>query len=130
MIDYKNKLNSIFILLEKSGRLLWKYLSFSLADNFFSIAKVVCISIESDGIYFVYGTKIFWKISIKYFKKYPLEEDKALTPEYFAAVVSRALDEMGAAKASFVLSIPRSWTIVQMAEFPITVKENMANVIS
>ena len=130
MIDYKNRLNLISVLFERCGRLLWKYLSFSLADNIFSIAKVVCVSIESDGIYFISGTKIFWKISIKYFKKYPLEEDKALTPEYFAAVVSRALDEMGAAKASFVLSIPRSWTIVQMAEFPITVKENMANVIS
>jgi general secretion pathway protein L len=130
MIDYKNKLNSIFILLEKCGRLLWKYLSFSLADNFFSIAKVVCISIEANGIYFVFGTKIFWKISIKYFKKFPLEEDKALTPEYLATVVSKALNEMGAIKASFVLCVPRAWTIVQVAEFPITVKENLANVIS
>ena len=130
MIDYKKKFNSIFILLEKYGRLLCKYLSFSLADNFFSIAKIVCISIEANGIYFVFGTKIFWKISIKYFKKFPLEEDKALTPEYLTAVVSKALDEMGAAKASFVLSIPRAWTIMQVAEFPITVKDNLANVIS
>jgi Tfp pilus assembly protein PilN len=130
MLDYTNKLNSIFVLLEKFGRLLWKYLSFSLADNYFSIAKVVCISIESNGIYLVFGTKIFRKISIKYFKKFPLEEDKALTPEYLAAVVSRVLNEMGAANASFVLSIPRSWTIVQVTEFPITVKENLANVIS
>lgn len=130
MIDYKNKINAIFILLEKYGRLLWKYLSFSLADNFFSIAKVVCISIESNGIYLVFGTKIFRKISIKYFKKYSLEEDKALTPEYLAAIVSKALNEMGVVKASFILSIPRSWTIVQVAEFPITVKENLANVIS
>jgi hypothetical protein len=129
-LDYKSKLNLISVLFERYGRLLWKYLSFSIADNIFSIAKVVCVSIESDGIYLISGTKIFWKISIKYFKKYPLEEDKALTPEYFAAVISRALDEMGAAKASFVLSIPRSWTIVQTAEFPITVKENLANVIS
>jgi len=130
MIDYKNKFNSIFILLEKYGRLLWKYLSFSLADNFFSITKVVSISIEANGIYFVFGTKMLWKISIKYFKKFPLEEDKAITPEYLAVVVSKALDEMGAPKASFVLNIPRAWTIVQIVEFPITVKENLANVIS
>jgi general secretion pathway protein L len=130
MIDYKNKINSILILLKKYGRLLWKYLSFSLADNLFSIAKVVCISIEADGIYFVFGTKIFWKLAIKYFKKFPLEEDKALTPEYLAAVVVKALDEMDASRASFVLTIPRSWTIVQVTEFPLTVKENLANVIS
>jgi general secretion pathway protein L len=130
MIDYKNKLNSILILLEKYGQLLWKYLSFRLDDNFFSISKVVCISIEANGIYLVHGTKILWKTSIKYFKKFPLEEDKALTPEYLASVVSKALDEMGARKASFFLCIPRSWTIVQVAEFPVTVKENLANVIS
>jgi general secretion pathway protein L len=59
-----------------------------------------------------------------------LEEDKALTPEYLAAVVSKALNEMGTIKASFVLSIPRAWTIMQVAEFPVTVKENLANVIS
>ncbi|OPY86217.1 MAG: Fimbrial assembly protein (PilN) [Smithella sp. PtaU1.Bin162] len=130
MIDYRNKMNSAFVLLDKYGRLLWKYLSFSLADNFFSITRVVCISIEADGIYLVFGTKIFWKISVKYFKKLPLEEDKALTPEYLATVVSRALVEMDAPKVSFVLSIPKAWTIVQVAEFPITAKENLANVIS
>lgn len=129
MIDYKNIINSIFILLKKCGGLLSKGLSFSLADNFFSVTKVVCISIEANGIYLISGTKIFWKISIKYFKKIPLEEDKYLTPEYLASVVSKTLDEMGAADASFVLSIPRAWTIVQVVEFPISVKENLANVI-
>ncbi|KQC11509.1 MAG: hypothetical protein APR62_09745 [Smithella sp. SDB] len=129
MIDYKSKFNSIFLSLVKYGRLLWKYLSFSLADNFFSIAKVVSISIEDDGIYFISGTKIFWKVSIDYFKKFPLEENKELTPEYFSTVVSKSVGEMEAAKASFILSIPRSWTIVQIAEFPVTVKDDLANVI-
>lgn len=130
MIGYKNKIDSGLILLAKCGSLLWKYLSFSLADNFFSIAKVVCISIETNGIYLVFGIKIFWKISIKYLKKFPLEEGKALTPEYLTAIVSKALDETGVSNASFVLSIPKAWTIIQVAEFPITVKESLANVIS
>lgn len=130
MIDYRNKFSSILIFWEKSAKVLWKYLSFSLADNVFSITKVFSISIEHDGIYIVIGTKIFWKTSIKYFKKFPLEKDNALTPEYFAAAVSKALDETDSAKAFFVLSIPRSWTIVEVAEFPATVKENLSNVIS
>ncbi len=130
MIDYKSKFSSVLIFLEKSAKVLWKYLSFSLADNFFSIAKIVSISIETDGIYIVVGTKIFWKTAIQYFKKFPWEEDKALTPEYLAAAVSKALDETNTARAFFVLSIPRAWTIVQVAEFPVTVKENLANVIS
>lgn len=130
MINYKNKINSGLILLSKYGSLLWKYLSFNFADNFFSIAKVVSISIETNGIYLVFGTKIFWKVSIKYFKKFPLEEGKPLTPEYLTAVVSKALDEMAVTKVSFVLSIPRAWTIVQVTEFPITVKGSLTNVIS
>ncbi len=129
MIDYRNKFNSVLVSLEKFGRLLWKFLSFSLADNLFSIAKVVSVSIEDDGIYFISGTKIFWKISIKYFKKFPLEENKELTPEYFTAVVSKAVGEMEATKASFVLSVPKAWTIVQVAEFPVTVRDDLANVI-
>ena len=129
MMDYKGIINSISISLRKYSRLLWKYLSFSLADNLFSIAKLVSISIEDDGIYFISGTKIFWKISIKYFKKFPLEENKDLTPEYFAAVVSKAVGEMEATKASFVLSVPKAWTIVQVAEFPVTVRDDLANVI-
>jgi len=130
MIDYGNKLSSILIFWEKFAKVLWKYLSFSLADNVFSITKVFSISIEHDGIYIVIGTKIFWKTSIKYFKKFPLEKDNALTPEHFAAAVSKAMDETDTAKAFFVLSIPRSWTIVEVAEFPVTVKENLSNVIS
>lgn len=130
MIDYKTKISSVSIFLERTAKVLWKYLSFSLADNFFSIAKIVSISIETDGIYIVVGTKIFWKTSIKYFKRFPLEENKALTPEYLAATVSQALGDANTTKAAFVLSIPKSWIIVQIAEFPITVKEKLANVIS
>ena len=129
-VDYRNIFDSIFNALEKYGSVLWKYLSFSLADNFFSMARVVSISIESDGIYFIFGTKIFWKIAIKSFKKYPLEEDKELTPEYLATVVSKAVDEMGANRASFILNIPADWVIERTAEFPATVRENLANVIS
>ncbi len=130
MIDYKNKINSILRMLEKYGGSLWKFLSFSLADNIFLMARVVCISIETDGIYIVYGNKIFWKKSVKHFKKYPLEENKALSPEYLATVVSKALGEMTVSRASFVMSIPKTWAIIQVAEFPATVGENMSNVIS
>jgi hypothetical protein len=59
--------------IEKAGKYLWKYLSLSLADNFFSFAKVVCISIEGDGIFLAYGTKVPWKTRIESFKRFSLE---------------------------------------------------------
>jgi len=130
MSDYVNKFNSLFSRLEKAGKYLWKYLTFSLADNFFSFSKVISISIEADGIYLVYGTKALWKIKIESFRRFPLEADKPSTPEYLASAVAKYVDETEAAKAKVVLCIPRSWTIVQVVEFPIAVKESLANVIS
>jgi Tfp pilus assembly protein PilN len=130
MSDYINKFNSLISRLEKAGKYLWKYLTFSLADNFFSFSKVISISIEANGIYLVYGTKALWKIKIESFRRFPLEADKPSTPEYLASAVAKYVDETEAAKAKIVLCIPRSWTIVQVVEFPIAVKESLANVIS
>jgi Tfp pilus assembly protein PilN len=126
----KRRYNSLFVLLEKFSRTLWKYLSFSLADNFFTLARVICISVEHDGIYIVYGKKSFSKIAIKYFKKFPLEENKHLTPEHLASVMSVVADELKDGKARYVLCLPKSWAIVQTAEFPVAVKENLSNVVS
>jgi Tfp pilus assembly protein PilN len=130
MTNDKNKINSVSILLNNCGKFLWKILIFSLADNFFSFARVFCISIQPDGLYLVYGTKIFWRISIKYFKKYELPEDKLPTPEHVATVVSRTVQEQKATGATFVIAVPRAWAIIQSAEFPSTVKENLSAVVS
>jgi len=118
------------MLFEKYGRRLWKLLTFSLADNFFTISKIVSISIEANRICLVSGTKIFWKISIKSFHKISIDENKKHHPEYLATVISKALDDWNTSNVSFVLCVPRSWAITQVAEFPITVKENLANVMS
>jgi Tfp pilus assembly protein PilN len=124
------QLNSLVTISQKFGLTLWKYLTFSLADNFFTLARIVCISVEHDAIYIVYGKKSFSKIAIKYFKKFPLEENKPLTPEHLASVMSVVVDELKDRKAGYVLCIPKSWTIVQSAEFPAAVKENLSNVVS
>jgi len=130
MSEYMNKFNSSVNFIKKAGKYLWKYLSLSLADNFFSFAKVVFISIERDGIFLAYGTKVPWKTKIESFLKFPLEKDKPLSPEYLASVVAKYIDATKAAKAKAVLCIPKSWAIVQAVEFPIVVKENLTDVIS
>jgi Tfp pilus assembly protein PilN len=130
MSDYMNKFNRSVQFIEKAGKYLWKYLSLSLADNFFSFAKVICISIEGDGIFLAYGTKVPWKTRIESFTRFSLEKDKPLSPDYLAAVVAKYIDAMKAAKAKAVLCIPKSWAIVQAVEFPIAVKENLTDVIS
>ncbi|MGZ6223713.1 MAG: PilN domain-containing protein [Syntrophales bacterium] len=125
-----NKFNSSLKVLRETGSLLWRFLSFSLADNFFSFAKVICISIEKDGIFFAYGTKVPWKTKIESFKKFPRDKDKPLSPEYLASVAAKYVDAIKATKAKAVLCIPKSWAIVKAVEFPIAVKENLSDVIS
>jgi Tfp pilus assembly protein PilN len=128
--ELTGKFNSSLNFVKKVGRYLWKYLSLSLADNLFSFAKVVSISIERDGIFLAYGTKLPWKTKIESFKRIPLEKDKSLSPEYLASAVAKYIDAVKAAKAKAILCIPKSWAIVQAVEFPIVVKENLTDVIT
>ncbi len=128
--EYIKKFNYSLQVVRKAGKYLWKYLTLSLADNFFSFAKVVCVSIERDGIFLAYGTKALWKTKIESFKKFPLEKDKPISPDYLASVVVKYIEATKAARAKVVLCIPKSWVIVQAVEFPSVVKENLAGVIS
>jgi len=125
-----NKFNHSVQVIRKAGKYLWKYLTLSLADNFFSFAKVVCVSIERDGIFLAYGTKALWRTKIESFKKFPLEKDKPLSPDYLASVVAKYIAATKTARAKAVLCIPKSWVIVQAVEFPAVVKENLTAVIS
>ena len=130
MSDYMIKFNSSVKALKKTAKILWKFLRFSLADNFFSFTKIICISIEKDGISFLYGTKVPWKTKIESFKKFPRDKDKPLSPEYLASVAAKYIDATKSTKAKAVLCIPKSWAIVKAVEFPIAVKENLSDVIS
>jgi Tfp pilus assembly protein PilN/Tfp pilus assembly PilM family ATPase len=128
--DHLNKFNSSVNGLRKRGKLLWKFLSFSLADSYFSFAKVICISIERDGIFLVYGTKVPWKTKIESFKKFSRDKDKPVSPEYLASVAAQYVDATKSARAKAVLCIPKSWAIVRAVEFPLAVKENLSDVVS
>ena len=130
MSDYLVKFNSSVKALKKNVNILWKFLSFSLADNFFSFAKIICISIEKDGISFVYGTKVPWKTRVESFKKFPRDKDKSLSPEYLASLAAKYINATKSTNAKAVLCIPKSWAIVKAVEFPIAVKENLSDVIS
>lgn len=130
MSNYQNKLHDVYQAGEKVGKAIWKFLSLSLADNLFSFAKVVCISIEADGVYLVYGEKALWRIVVRHYRYYPLEENKTFSSEYLAAIVSGFVTELKLFQASFVLCLPRAWTIVQRVELPLAAKENLSRVIS
>jgi len=130
MIKYKKIFHDIYLIAQKAGKTIWSFLSLSLADNIFSVARVVCISIEADGVYLVYGEKALRRPVIRHCKYFPLEDKKPLSPEYVATAVSAFVTEFKILKASFVLCVPRAWAIVQNVEFPLAAKENLSMVIS
>ena len=130
MNKYQNKLHNFYRVTEKAGKAIWKFLSLSLADKRLSFAKVVCISIEADGIYLVCGDKKIWRTSVRHYRYYPLEENKPVSPEYLATVVSGFVTELKLFRSSFVLCLPRAWTIVKNVDLPLAAKENLSRVIS
>lgn len=108
---------------------LWKALSLNLADERIAPAKNVTVCVERGLLSVVYGSRMFSRIRIKGFKLYPLD-GRYPTPEGLASSVSIALSELGVSNARITLSIPKAWALVKKVEFPSTVKENIANVIS
>ncbi len=105
-------------------------LSFSLADDSIYPAKVVSASLEKGSLSVVYGTRLLSRLKIHGSREYSFEEGKYPQPEVFASSISLAMNDLGAAKTDLSLNIPKAWVIIKTAEFPVTVKENLANVIS
>lgn len=130
MISYQKKILDVYSAATKAGRAIWRILSLSLADDMFLFAKVVCISIEADGVYLVYGEKTPWRSHFSHCRCYPPEENKPLSPEFVAVAVSGYVNEYKISKAAFVLCLPRAWTMIQQAELPLAAKENLSSVIS
>jgi len=116
--------------LRRIGRPVWRVLTFSPSDNIISPKKALCVSIEKGALSVVLGSRFLSKIKIKGSRRYSFEEDRYPQPEGLASSVALAINDLGAARTDVTLSIPKAWVIIKTAEFPSTVKENLANVLS
>ena len=130
MTRYQTILTEIYPVLTTAGRVLRKGLFFSLADPVFSFGKVVCISLESDGVYLVYAEKTLWKVNVRHCKHYPLPENHLLSPEHVAASASAFVRDFKISHATFILGLPRSWAIVQNVDLPSAAKEDLSRVVA
>jgi len=116
--------------LRRIGRPAWRVLTFSPSDDVISLKKSLCVSLEKGALSVVFGSRFLSKIKIKGFRRYSFEEDRYHQPEGLASSVALAINDLGAAGTEVTLSIPKAWVIIKTAEFPSTVKENLANVLS
>jgi Tfp pilus assembly protein PilN len=109
---------------------LWKILSFSLANDAIYPARVLSASLDKGTLSVVHGSRFLSRITVKGVREYSFEEGKYPQPEVFASSLSLAINDLGASKAEVSLSIPKAWTVIKLTDFPVTVKENLANVVS
>jgi len=105
-------------------------LTFNAADDRISYKKELCVAIEKTGVSVAYGTRFLSSLSVKGMKHYPAAEHAYPQPKEAASSVVLAVRELGAVGAGITLSIPKSWAVVKIAEFPVTVKENISDVVT
>jgi Tfp pilus assembly protein PilN len=116
--------------LSRIGRPVWKVLTFGLSDDIISPKKALCASLEKGSVSIALGSRFLSKIKIRGYRSYSLEEDRYPQPENLASSVALAMNDLKAARTDVTLSIPKAWAVIKTAEFPSTVKENLADVLS
>jgi hypothetical protein len=109
---------------------LRKILFFSLADETILPKRALSLSIEPGHLCTVYGSRFFSRIKVKGARTAPFEEGKYPSPANVASALALARNELKAFRSEITLSIPKAWAVVRLAELPITVKENLADVVS
>ena len=112
------------------GRLLWNILTFSLADDRIAPVRRLSVVLESGGVSVFYRSRFLSPMKNRGSRRYPFEEGRYPTPESVATAVALAISDLRAAGAQVTLVIPKAWTIVKTAEFPLTVKKNLPDVVS
>jgi len=112
------------------GRPLWRMLSFSLADDRIAPVRQLSVVLESGGVSVSYRSRFLSRMKNRGSRRYPFEEGRYPVPESVASAAALAVSDLRAAGAQAMLVIPKAWTIVKTAEFPITVKENLPDVVS
>ena len=115
---------------QKNTLPLRRALTFNAADERISYKKELCVAVEKTGVSVAYGTRFFSSISVRGMKHYPSAENAYPQPKEAASSVVLAMREFGAVGAGITLSIPKSWAVVKIAEFPVTVKENISDVVT
>ena len=116
----------------------WQKIGTSIADWFFlspaddrlSYKKSLCLSIEKGEIQAALGSRFLSRIKIIGFKKYPSAEGDYPPPNFLTSSLALAVAELGAEKCPVTLSIPKAWTVIKTVDYPSTVLENVAEVMT
>ncbi len=112
----------------RMGRLLRDVLFFSLADDRVAPKRHLSVLLENGGVSVVYRSRFLSRMKTRRILRYPLEAGAYPTPEGLATTVAMAVNALKVG-AEITLVVPKAWTIVKIAEFPLVVKDTLPDVI-
>jgi len=112
------------------GQRLGSMLMLNAGEEALAPGRILCAAIERGGLAIVYGTRRLNRINLKGHKNFRTEDGGYPSPEFTASCLALARQELAAARAKIVLSVPQEWIILQKCEFPLTVKENLPAAVS
>jgi Tfp pilus assembly protein PilN len=115
--------------LARIGRPLQKFLFFSLADETIAPGQSLSVHVERGGISVAHGARSLSRLTIKGTRHYPFEAGEYPPPEVVASTVHLAINDLKAMQADVTLIVPKAWAIMKKADFPLIVKQNLANVM-
>ncbi len=113
-----------------ASRWLWRILSLSLADDRIAPMQVLSVVLENGSVSIVYASRFLSRMKIKGMRRYSFETGKHPAPENIVSAVTLAANEFRIPHAQVILVIPKSWTIIKTTELPLSVMDNLSDVIS
>jgi Tfp pilus assembly protein PilN len=116
--------------LVRAGKTLGKVLSFSLADERIAPGQCLSVHLDDGAVFIAYGSRSLSRVQIEGIRHYPLEAGKYPAPEALASTLHLALNDLKALMADITLIVPKAWTIVKTADFPLIVKGTLSSVVS
>ena len=114
----------------RMGRILRNVLFFSLADDRIAPKRHLSVLLESGGASVVLRSRFLSRMKTRRILRYPFEAGTYPTPDSLASVVALAMNALKVTGAQMRLVVPKAWTVVKTAEFPLVVKDTLSDVIA
>ncbi len=126
----RDRVSAIRSAIERMGKALGGMFFLSPADDRISFKKTLCLAVEKGEVSAAVGSRFFSRIKIRGLKKYLLAENDYPSPEFLTSCLSLARAELRAENCRLTLSFPKAWAVIKTIDYPITILENLSNVIS
>lgn len=112
------------------GTTLKNILAFSLANEMCIPRKQISVALGLDVWSIAHGSRLFNRIRILDFMTYRTHEPGYPSPDTVASAASLYCVQERLTNPQVTLCIPKAWAVVQTAELPDAVKENLPGVVA